>query len=1421
MNSLSKNILNYFATFTETRFNFNKLINYRWTNDELTLDLSIFSDFQKSFYEKIKLGKLQKLIVKRGQYKISIPSEDLYSRIDKQLSTKFNLKYLKKCVDIAKKKSSYVENEQEDEEKAKTVFLGGIRIYNLAFRKKLGNILLETQKDKLDEIKEDLQIDHLPPTIFNPQAYIQECFDSLQQIASKSNDIKDYYNKTQQYFENNTKEIILYDLFFNLQKYSAFTNDGTLYLFINELHKKTDDKESISYPLYFIEIEATSSPSEIIISIPRRLLLINSPAINYFQFPSVLTTPRAVDIKDAQQQLEQVEVFLQSHYGYKDPFIIEYIFKPLIPPKEEYPIIKSRFGIQVIKNEDKRLLDYSELLTRTQLGEKGNFANFVSGYIEGNVENNQDLIDKEYYDKYPVKSPKRYLSDNPLPLNDSQKRILLALKNKKNKVIVVDGPPGTGKSHTIAGISYWANQNNRSVVITSHKKAALDVIDEMLTDKFQKLHPKIKPSIIRFDPYVQGLNNLTNTLQGAVISAANDRSMEFNQNAVVEDTKSVKKELKNEIKDKFATSKDTQYIKSIFDFEMLGKTLVENKQLTEEDSRLQKLNRETNINFDLIEDLFQDKNAKIPNINLEQYQLLLDNKNTLSEFLVFCDKLQQMSEEISDYDIEINNIPQDFVDLINSSCKIFNNESIAFKLTKNDLAGGLLKKITNKIPNKEKIENTISSLKSLKYSHILDNIAKIKGTKKEKLSLVQLKDGLAIIQALLPFKQYKKILNEFKNLSQNKNFSIQETYNIVSQFQEYSNIFTNELFESLSSFTQNYEQILISIDIETDNLLDLRKIVSSTNKELWQWIRLHYKLSHLYHLQPLDQNKLNTYYTTKQKEIEHLNDLRLKNLNNFVGDIARIKESYVGGKRFSDEQTKVLLENIPCIIAEPSLISKYFPMTEDSIDILVIDEASQVSIAESISLILRAKQVVIFGDEYQYGAVGAVNVSSKYSTGYFKEILNAYQEDYKTTISSDQKRALITEVSKEYSDESDQEAQEVLAPKDIEGKILWLKTFDIRTSTLSFCKAIANYSTSLRVHFRSFPEIIDYSNEFFYKKAQMELTVNRIRTKPIGEVLKFIKVDTKGSSGPNINLDEIEAIVINLKERLKNGFSGTIGIITSFREQQAKILQILTEEFNLAELKKKHNLEIWFVGDVQGIERDLVYYSFVEDSKFPETSLTNIYPVIGGRADNIRSLKMQRLNVGFSRAKDTMVFIHSMPLEKYTNTRLGNSLKHYKKLFDTNLQNDYFIEDESILESEAEKKLYKLLLQTDFIKSHRQNIQIIPQFQIGDYIRAEFKKQIPKYRVDFLVTYSKGGKEQTLILEYDGVEFHTKNPDIVTKHNFNQEFLDYDIARQLELETYGYRFLRINKFTLLPENKDEQEKDVLNRLLEKSFILKE
>src|SRR5208337_3617527 len=165
-------------------------------------------------------------------------------------------------------------------------------------------------------------------------------------------------------------------------------------------------------------------------------------------------------------------------------------------------------------------------------------------------------------------------------------------------------------------------------------------------------------------------------------------------------------------------------------------------------------------------------------------------------------------------------------------------------------------------------------------------------------------------------------------------------------------------------------------------------------------------------------------------------------------------------------------------------------------------------------------------------------------------------------------------------------------------------------------------------HFRSFPEIIDYSNEVFYRPAQIPLVVNRLRTKPIDAVLRFLKVETQGHSGRNVNLDEIEAIRQDIGKLTTEGYQGTIGIITSFREQRDRAERYLREKLpNYHRLNEQNRLTTWFVGDVQGEERDLVYYSLVQDKKLNNADLRTIYPTPGGTADSIKSLKMQRLNV--------------------------------------------------------------------------------------------------------------------------------------------------------------------------------------------------
>jgi very-short-patch-repair endonuclease len=698
---------------------------------------------------------------------------------------------------------------------------------------------------------------------------------------------------------------------------------------------------------------------------------------------------------------------------------------------------------------------------------------------------------------------------------------------------------------------------------------------------------------------------------------------------------------------------------------------------------------------------------------------------------------------------------------------------------------------------------------------LLNRIANSSAKQVPQLTLGVIQRNCIKFQNFLDYQSIKADVDDLFSLFNLGEGQLHKLFNALQEVRQIINLFDTDFILLTDVFLDYYSQALSRLGINTEDINGLSKL-SRKDKDVekfWKFVELHQEVSHHQLLSPPDQNKIAQFEEKVHKLLEHQNDQRFKNFNNYSGDVQRAITAFNTGKRLNSEQAHMLFDNLSCIISPPNLISEYFPMEKDMVDILIIDEASQVSIAESISLMLRAKQTIVFGDELQYGAVSAQNVSKKYSMRFFKDILDDYEKDKNEVISEQEKERLASEVSEDVpEDELMSSPVYTVDPNQKE----WLKTFGIRTSTLSFANAMANYKTSLDVHFRSFPEIISYSREKFYRENQINLTVNRIRTKPISQVLRFIKVESQGFAGKNINLDEINAVKEDLVKLLDQGFKGTIGIICSFREQANRMEAILRESLaDYYRLVREQNLQIWFVGDVQGIERDLIYYSFVEDKDQGNGSLKYIYPVVGGRADDINNLQKQRLNVGFSRAKDTMVFVHSMPLGKYSDTSLGEALNHYQHIAQTTQDN--FVEDLDIFDSPAEKNLYRLITQTKFYEDNRDHLRLIPQFNIGKYINDQYHKYIPNYRVDFLLTLSEGGREKSLIIEYDGVEYHYKNPEMVTKHNYDREYIEYDIQRQLELEQYGYSFLRINKFNLTPETKDQTQVDILNQMLSRSF----
>lgn len=1433
MKKFTKGLLNYFAAYSETRFQFSAKVGYKWSDDHLSADFSVFPEFQKILLSIIKQKQKLSVTVKPGEYKIDISQNAFKLRLLGNLNGQYGVDFVKACVQQAKERLSKLNGEKtlvagqdgvtreaSNKNFERSAFLEGLRQFNLAFRSVIEQVLLDLQQEKQTEIRSQIFVQALPPTTFNPKIVVQDIFDAFKATIEKSTDEETFHAAIKEILSSKSFDLVMYDLYATVRKACQFSSMGRIYLFFHEMSGlRKDGNPSDKHPIFLIEVNVDEKESEVNLSSEQGIVLINTSAINSFPFQTVMTIPRAARLEEAADYLWGVERFLQTAYSAFNPFLLEYGFKTLV--HDERPAVSYRIGLQIVVKEDRRLFDYSELITRVDAGQGGKLLDFVKTYVSGNVENTTDDVDRAYKSRYPKGSASSILSTIPLSLNQAQRRILLALENAKNKIIVVDGPPGTGKSHSIAAITYWANQQGKSVVITSHKKAALDVIDRMLTDKFRSLHPKAKPPVLRLSDDQAGMNTFQNTLTAPVISSATTRVNNFNQPAVGKDISRVSQAIEKQVSD-FHTAASC-YSDSL-------PLLLRMEQLNAELRSAGILQEETIVasvpgnSFHLDKLLaFLSGLIRIPirELSYEQLAALWNRRDYIDKATQTClaiDKLSLRPQAILDCTVHATPVLDAFDKLcgkvgvcVSKTSKILSasaqgQETLLFKL----------RCLINRNCRAE-FQSALKEISGLEYDVVVSDISKLLGKDKQAFTIADLRKGLDALRQIQETRPEIEALSVFADSIHHSLEPVAGCYQFLKSIAPVLQTCNDDALDALRAIRDLYGSLFSVAGINTNDVIAFAGAVRQDNRtsKILEYIDVTCRLAACGNVSAPESKLINEYYEAVHKNLEQANDTRIKNLNNHSTEIERILVSLRNGKRLSMQEIKVVLVNIPCIISEPSLISQYFPMEDDLIDVVIIDEASQVSIADSISVMLRAKQVVVFGDELQYGAVSAQNVNALYAREYFKDILESYREEYHVKVSDEKLKQIAEDVAHEPTE--DEEGISPIFYKPEEGTVDWLKTFNIRTSTLSFARALRNYSVSLDTHFRSFPEIIDYSNEFFYKKSQIPLTVNRIRTKPIGEVLRFIEVKTQGNSGTNVNLDEIDVIKNDIVEIIANGFKGTIGIITSFKEQQARMEEVLRKELpNYHVLERDHKLTIWFVGDVQGEERDIIYYSFVEDKQLGSSSLRSIYPVIGGAADDIRKLKMQRLNVGFSRAKDTMVFVHSMPLNEYCDTRLGEALKHYAGLKES--AHDNFVSDESVFGSPAEKDLYALIVSTEFYKRNRSGLRLIAQFPIGEYIEERFHKYIPKYRVDFLLTLSAKGKERSLIVEYDGVEYHTKNPELVTAHNFSQEYIEYDIDRQLNLESYGYKFLRINKFTLLPKVPGQTKADLLNGLLEKSFI---
>ena len=163
--------------------------------------------------------------------------------------------------------------------------------------------------------------------------------------------------------------------------------------------------------------------------------------------------------------------------------------------------------------------------------------------------------------------------------------------------------------------------------------------------------------------------------------------------------------------------------------------------------------------------------------------------------------------------------------------------------------------------------------------------------------------------------------------------------------------------------------------------------------------------------------------------------------------------------------------------------------------------------------------------------------------------------------------------------------------------------------------------------------------------------------------------------------------------------------------------------------------------------------------------------------------------------KNACFFVLSKQVDKY-NGSIGDALQHYSNVLEDAKKEKSV--DQVDKKSKMEPEVMNWFYQTSFWKEHKEKIEFFPQFELGKYLNGlDRAYQHPKYKVDFLLIYKdESGKDHKIIIEYDGFKEHFRETEGISSSNYQEYYSDDDIYRQKTLESYGYKFLRINKFNI-------------------------
>lgn len=969
------------------------------------------------------------------------------------------------------------------------------------------------------------------------------------------------------------------------------------------------------------------------------------------------------------------------------------------------------------KSDEALLNDYEEMIKQARNNEQGVvelFEGIVSGVLTKNPVSIESEIQKQWDD---LAVENRVVPDTPIPLNEEQVKIINAISNPNGKFIVVEGPPGTGKSHTIVAIAADCAFKNKSCLILSDKKEALEVVQQKLSKTMNEVRgdDEFPNPLLRLGTEQANFRKLTSQ-QVLTQIQAHAKATQASQSKVNVERDEKRAQLKDSINktiDSFGKLKISDLAKS----EVIAESLNEKIKLglSEFLDHLHEDNQSLKVSNQILdEDLVR---AQL--IEIYESGKFRDANAILNEFRARAfvgEHYEKFDKNVAEFCKQIN---KDAVNLLSNLYAEY--QSLRMPLFGYLFRGSQVASINTRI------QNTANFTKQ-----------------------INLKSDSHLIQLLLT--QTRTLISWIDEFGEPQ----------VSFELSYSHLTKSKLQDKV--FKDFYSLMKAINSSGNDEFINL--FISPANSSIFAdtWIDSYRYFYAIQNIKSLFASAPSFDYVGKKTEVEKLNtslmnsevDSRLISfMQNSKADAKVLAQLIKDKQKFPEDKFHSVKEAFPVIVASIREFGEFMPLKNDIFDVLVIDEASQVSVAQAFPALLRAKKVVVMGDSKQFSNTKSNNASI------------ALNEKYRSDLHSYFKKEVSTDAS----------------------MLQRLSYFDVKRSILEFSQMCANYSIMLRKHFRSYQELISYSSKNFYGG---QLQAIKIRGVPLDDVVRFTELTQDIISTRSSNQSEANFILEKCLELLEDENPPTVGVITPFTEQQTLISKLFSNHARYQDFKSKLKIKIMTFDSCQGEERNIIFYSMVATKE--SDTLNYIFPVTLDDAQELveHKLKIQRLNVGFSRAQEMIWFVISKPINEFKGS-IGQALNHYKLVLHSNKPTH----EQTDANSPMEKKVLDWLYASEFFQVYEEQVEVLPQFPIGDYLRQlDVTYKHPAYKVDFLLTFNHELGTVHIIIEYDGFEFHFKKGSDIDAGNHERYLTDSDIERQLTLESYGYKFLRINRFNL-------------------------